>query len=180
VWISSTVPAPFSSDHKAAQAFGETAAVARWRGTYVYDPDTRHREHGLAVPGAVGGHLALYRGGLTFAASATEDNLRDRSMVVVPAAEVVRARVVPARAGANGVVRRGVLWRSLYPAVGGRHPRRIPAVRGGRRQPQGGHDHRDARAAVALTIRPAAYLRDTKGIQSLTWIPLGRVDQVSR
>jgi hypothetical protein len=117
VWISSTVPAPFSSRLKAAQAFGE-APVARWRGNYVYDPDTRHREHGLAVPGAVGGHLALYPGGLAFAASATEDSLRDRStVVVVPAAEVTGARVVPARAGADGVVRKGVLWRSLYPRL---------------------------------------------------------------
>jgi hypothetical protein len=89
VWISSTVPAPFSSDRKAARAFVE-AAVARWRANYVYDPDTRHREHGLAVPGAVGGHLALYPDGLTFAASAIEDSLRDRS-TVVPAAEVIGA-----------------------------------------------------------------------------------------
>jgi hypothetical protein len=117
VWVSSTAPAPFGSDLKVAQAFGETP-VARWRGDCVYDPDTRHREHGLAVPGAVAGHLTLYPGGLTFAASATEDSLRDRStVVVVPAAEVVGARVVPARAGADGVVRRGVLWRSLYPRL---------------------------------------------------------------
>jgi hypothetical protein len=66
------------------------------------------------VPGAVGGHLALYPGGLTFAASATEDSLRDQSTVmVVPTAQVVGARVMPARAGADGVVRKGVLWRSL-------------------------------------------------------------------
>jgi hypothetical protein len=114
LWISSTVPAPFSSDLKAAQAFRE-APVARWRGNYVYDPDDRRRTHGLAVPGAVAGHLALYPGGLAFAASATEDSLRDRStVVVVPAAEVTGARVVPARAGADGVVRKGWYRRSLY------------------------------------------------------------------
>jgi hypothetical protein len=117
LWVSSTVPAPFSSQLGAARAFSEPP-VARWRGNYVYDPDTRHREHGLAVPGAVGGHLILYPGGLTFAASATEDSLRDGStVVVVPAAEVIGARVVPARAGADGVVRKGVLWRSLYPRL---------------------------------------------------------------
>jgi hypothetical protein len=114
VVTSATVPAPFSSRLKAARAFGETP-VARWRGSYVHDPDTRHREHGLAAPGAVGGHLTLYPGGLTFAATATEDSLRDQStVVVVPAAEVIRARVVPARAGADGVIRKGVMWRSLY------------------------------------------------------------------
>jgi hypothetical protein len=117
LWVSSTVPAPFSSNLKAAQAFGETP-VARWTGNYIYDPDDRRRAHGLAVPGAVAGHLALYRGGLTFAASATEDSLRDRStVVVVPAGEVVGARVVPARAGADGIVRKGVMWRSLYPRL---------------------------------------------------------------
>jgi hypothetical protein len=117
VWVSSTAPAPFSSDLKAAQAFGETP-VARWRGNYVYDPDDRHRTHGLAVPGAVAGHLNLYPGGLTFAANATEDSLRDRStVVVVPADEVTGARVVPARAGADGVVRKGLMWRSLYPRL---------------------------------------------------------------
>jgi hypothetical protein len=118
VSVSSTVPAPFSSDRKAAHAFGETSALAWWRGNYVHDPDTRHREHGLAVPGAVGGHLTLYPGGLTFAASATEDSLRDQStVVVVPGAEVTGAWVVPARAGADGVVRKGWMWRSLYPRL---------------------------------------------------------------
>jgi hypothetical protein len=118
VVTSAIVSAPFSSDYKAAHVFGE-APVARWRGSYVHDPDTRHREHGLAVPGAVGGHLTLYAGGLTFAASATEDSLRDRSttLVVVPAAEVIGARVVPARAGADGVVRKGWFRRSLYPRL---------------------------------------------------------------
>ena len=117
VVTSAIVPAPFSSRLKAAQAFEETP-VARWRGNYVHDPDTRHREHGLAVPGAVGGHLTLYPGGFTFAASATEDSLRDQSTVmVVPAAEVIGAHVVPARAGADGVVRKGVMWRSLYPRL---------------------------------------------------------------
>jgi hypothetical protein len=117
LWISSTVPAPFSSDRKAAQAF-EEAPVARWRGNYVYDPDDRHRTHGLAVPGAVAGHLTLYRGGLTFAASAAEDSLRDRSTtLVVSAAKVTGVRVVPARAGADGVVRKGWMWRSLSPRL---------------------------------------------------------------
>jgi hypothetical protein len=117
LWVSSTVPAPFSSDRKAARAFGETP-VARWPGNYVHDPDAGRREHGLAVRGAVAGHLALYPGGLTFAASATEDSLRDQpTVVVVPAAEVTGARVVPARAGADGVVRKGWMWRSLYPRL---------------------------------------------------------------
>jgi hypothetical protein len=117
LWVSSTAPALFSSDLKATQAFGETP-VARWTGNYVYDPDDRRRTHGLAVPGAVAGHLTLYPGGLAFAARATEDSLRNRStVVVVPAAEVIGAHVVPARAGADGVVRKGVLWRSLYPRL---------------------------------------------------------------
>lgn len=102
VVTSAMAPAPFSSDRTAARVFGE-APVVRWRGKYVHDPDTRHREHGFAVPGAVGGHLTLYPGGLTFAASATEDSLRDRPTVVaVSAAQVLGTRVVPAWAGADG------------------------------------------------------------------------------
>jgi hypothetical protein len=117
LWVSSTVPAPFNSDHNAAQAFGGMP-VARWGGNYVRDPDDGRRAHGLAAPGAVSGHLALYRGGLTFAATAIEDSLRDQStVVVVPAAEVTGARVVPARAGPDGVVRKGILWRSLFPRL---------------------------------------------------------------
>jgi hypothetical protein len=117
LWISSTVPAPFSSDHTAAQALGEPP-VARWRSNYVEDPDDRRRTHGLALRGAVAGHLTLCRGGLTFAANAAEDSLRDQpTVVVVPAAEVTRARVVPARADAVGVVRKGILGRSLYPRL---------------------------------------------------------------
>jgi hypothetical protein len=114
---SATAPAPFSSQAEAAEALGGTA-VARWRGSYVHDPDARHREHGIAAPGAIGGHLTLYPGGLAFAASAIEDRLRDRpTVVVVPAADVITARVVPARAGADGVVRKGIVGRSLYPRL---------------------------------------------------------------
>jgi hypothetical protein len=117
LWISRTVPAPFSSDRNAAQAF-EGMPVARWGGNYVYDPDEGRRAHGLAAPGAVSGHLTLYRDGLTFAANGIEDSLRDRSTVMaVPAAEVIGARVVPARAGADGVVRKGIIWRSLHPRL---------------------------------------------------------------
>jgi hypothetical protein len=117
LWISSTVPAPFSSDRNAAQAFGE-APVARWNANYIYDPDQGRRTHGLAVPGGVAGHLSLYPSGLTFAANAREDSLRDRSTVVVRNAdEVIGARVVPARAGADGVVRKGWFMRSLYPRL---------------------------------------------------------------
>jgi hypothetical protein len=112
-----TPAAPFSSQAEAAEALGGTA-VARWRGSYVHDPDARHREHGLAAVGAVGGHLLLYPGGLAFAASGIEDRLRDRpTVVVVPAADVITARVVPARAGVDGVVRKGIVGRSLYPRL---------------------------------------------------------------
>jgi hypothetical protein len=116
-WIGSTVPAPFSSDRNATQAFGE-APVARWRVNYVYDPDEGRRVHGLSPPGGVAGHLTLYPSGLTFAATAAEDSLRDRStVVVVPAAEVIGARVVPAHAGADGVIRKGWYRRSLLPRL---------------------------------------------------------------
>jgi hypothetical protein len=117
VLISSTVPAPFSSDLEAAPAFGEPR-VARWRAQYVYDPDDGRRAHALAPPGGVAGHLTLHQSGLTFAATATEDSMRDGPMVlVVPASEVVQARVVPARAGADGVVRKGWYRRSLFPRL---------------------------------------------------------------
>jgi hypothetical protein len=43
---------------------------------------------------------------------------RDQStVVVVPAGEVIGARVVPARADADRAVRTGLTWRSLYPRL---------------------------------------------------------------
>jgi hypothetical protein len=111
-WISSTAPAPFSSDRTAAQVFQE-APVGRWWANYVYDPDEGRRAHGLSPPGGVLGHLTLYPSGLTFAANAREDSLRDRPTAVMRGAdEVIGARVVPARAGADGVVRKGWWQRS--------------------------------------------------------------------
>jgi hypothetical protein len=116
-WTSGTVPAPFSSDRNAAQAFGE-APVACWRVNYIYDPDHGQRAHGLSPPGGVAGHLTLYASGLTFAATGAEDSLRDRSTVMVrTAADVIGARVVPAHAGADGVVRKGWYRRSLLPRL---------------------------------------------------------------
>jgi hypothetical protein len=115
--VSSTVPAPFSSDRNAAQAF-EGMPVARWWANYVWDPDEGRRAHGLSPPGGVLGHLTLYPSGLTFAANAREDSLRDRSTVVMrSAAEVIGARVVPARAGADGVLRKGWWQRSPLPRL---------------------------------------------------------------
>jgi hypothetical protein len=109
----------FSSETRGARqakAFGDR--VDSWRGSQVYDADTAERAHALAGRGAVGGHLTLYRRGLVFAGNRSEDALRGQPTVIaLPAADIVRARVVPARAGADGVRRSGVRGRSLFPRL---------------------------------------------------------------
>jgi len=105
-----------SSTERAARTLGPvTAPVGCWRAGYVHDPDTRERAHGLSRRGTVAGTLTAYREGVTFAASRTEDGVRGQPTVVtVRRAHLVGVRVVPARAGADGEPRPGVLYRSLF------------------------------------------------------------------
>lgn len=92
--------------------------LGSWRGSWVYDPDSRERVHGLTGRGSVEGRLTLVADGIVFAANSTEDSLRGEPTVVeIAAGEVSGVRVVPARAGADGIPRRGVLHRSLWPRV---------------------------------------------------------------
>lgn len=96
-----------------AGAFG--GRLARWRANLIYDPDTRQRAHGLTVRGGIGGVLALHQGGLVFAGNWAEDRLRQEPTVLaVPMSDIRGARVVPARAGVDGVPRPGFLHRSLF------------------------------------------------------------------
>ncbi|MGH8867255.1 MAG: hypothetical protein ACRDYU_04580 [Actinomycetes bacterium] len=103
---------------EAAQVFTGSARFGSWRGNYVYEPDSMQRAHGLAPRGAVDGYLTAYEAGLVFSASRLEDNLRGESTVLaIDAEQVVGVRVVPARAGADGVKRKGVLFRSAFPRL---------------------------------------------------------------
>ena len=110
---------PQSSTERAARTFGDSARpVASWRAGYVYDPDTKDRAHGLARRGTVDGRLTAYPDGVAFAASATEDGLRgEPTVVAVRHDRLTGARIVPARAGADGKRRPGVLYRSLFPRL---------------------------------------------------------------
>jgi len=97
----------------AAHSFGDLVTAVR--ATYVYDPDTLARPHGLTPRGGVTGRLSLHHGGLVFVASEWAERLgAGPGHVVVPMADVTAVRVVPARAGADGVPRPGVAYRSLF------------------------------------------------------------------
>lgn len=110
---------PGSSADKASRAFGSFAQqFDKWRGGYVYDPDTKQRAHGMAQRGTVTGKITLYAEGVTFGATKSEDALREQETVLVlPIGHITDARVVPARAGVDGVPRRGRLYRSPLPRL---------------------------------------------------------------
>jgi len=92
--------------------------MARWRAGYVYDADTSERTHALSRRGTVDGTLTAYPEGVVFAATQTEDGLRGEATVVaVPRETLTGVRVVPARAGADGRPRPGVLHRSFFPRL---------------------------------------------------------------
>ena len=102
----------------AAVRYRDAESVGSWRGGWVYDPDTDQRTHGMSRKGTVDGRLTLYPSGLVFAASRAEDALRRNGTVVaIDADEIVDVRVVPARAGADGQQRTGVLYRSWFPRL---------------------------------------------------------------
>lgn len=100
------------------EIYGGAPRVASWMTSYVYDPDSSERAHGLASKGGVAGRLNAYQEGLVFVATKIEDTLREQSSVVTIGAEQITGfRVVPARAGADGVPRKGRMYRSLFPRL---------------------------------------------------------------
>jgi hypothetical protein len=107
-----------SSEDLVPDRWSEVLPVGSWRGSYVYDPDMLSRAHGLAGRGMVAGKLLLFADGLIFVASATEDALRgEPTTVEIPQDRVTDVRVVAARAGADGVPRRGLSYRSMWPRL---------------------------------------------------------------
>jgi hypothetical protein len=79
------------------------APLARWSGTWVYGDETAPRQQPLLRPGAVYGHLSLYRDGLHFRANGMEERAREEAVsVTVPAARLRDVRVVPSGAGTDG------------------------------------------------------------------------------
>lgn len=110
---------PEPSAERAARTFpSDSTPIATWRAGYVYDADTAERTHGLSRRGTIDGRLAVYSAGLVFAASRTEDGLRGSATVVtLPRDHLTDVRLVPARAGADGRPRRGILHRSLFPRL---------------------------------------------------------------
>lgn len=92
--------------------------LARWRGGWVQDPDANRRVHPMSRKGTVDGFLTVYEEGLTFAASRHEDVLRGQPTVLrIPADTIMHITTVPARAGTNGVARKGWLYRSVWPRL---------------------------------------------------------------
>ncbi len=117
VALSELQPSQHSSEIVSGR-LSSTRRLGSWRGNWVYDPDSLERAHGLTGRGSVEGRLTLLADGIVFAANRAEDSLRGKPTVVeIRGSEVTGSRVVPARAGADGVPRRGVLYRSLWPRV---------------------------------------------------------------
>jgi hypothetical protein len=107
-----------SSEALVSGRWSAALPVGSGRGSYVYDPDTLSRAHGLAGRGMVAGKLMLFADGLLFVASATEDALRGETTTVeIAQDQVTNVRVVAARAGADGVPRRGLSYRSMWPRL---------------------------------------------------------------
>lgn len=87
----------------------------RWGANWVHDPDTLDRDHGAAPRGAVPGRLELRGDSVGFAALALEDRIRGEAIAwAVTFDELTTARLVPPRAGIDGIPRRGILYRSLW------------------------------------------------------------------
>lgn len=104
-----------TADSTADARRGRRQPLDGWSVGWVRDPDTDVRDHDLSRKGTVQGRLVLYADTLTFAASATEDQLRGEPTVVVVDGGALRSvRTVPARAGADGRQRGGRLHRSWF------------------------------------------------------------------
>ncbi|HEU0286394.1 MAG TPA: hypothetical protein VFR22_05060 [Nocardioidaceae bacterium] len=102
----------------AADRYRGDRPLGSWRGGWVHDPDTDERAHGMSRKGTIDGRLTLYPSGLVFAASRAEDALRRKGTVIaIDTHDIVDVRVVPARAGADGRPRSGVLYRSWFPRL---------------------------------------------------------------
>ena len=87
----------------------------RWGANWVRDPDTLERDHGAAPRGAVPGRIELRPDSVGFAALALEDRIRGEAIAwAVSFDELTAVRLVPPRAGLDGIARRGILHRSLW------------------------------------------------------------------
>ena len=107
-----------TSQELAGKLLTGSSRLGSWHSNYVEDVDSLERAHGLAVRGAVAGRLTLLEDRIVFHASGAEDALRGHPVVVpIDTAEVTDVRVVPARAGADGVKRPGIAYRSAFPRL---------------------------------------------------------------
>ena len=107
-----------TSQQLAARLLTASRRLGSWHSNYVEDQDSLERAHGLASRGAVAGRLTLLEDRIVFHASGTEDALRGHPVVVpIDTAEITDVRVVPARAGSDGVKRPGILYRSAFPRL---------------------------------------------------------------
>lgn len=89
-----------------------------WHANHVYDPDSTARAHGLAGRGMVAGSMILLEDRVMFYASELEDTLRGEPTVLeIDFRAITNIRVVPPRAGSDGVPRPGRLHRSLLPRL---------------------------------------------------------------
>lgn len=98
-----------SSRQQVADHLPEEHPRHTWRGSWVHDQEAEEAAHGRgpqAANGRLDGSLLVYDSGVGFAASATEERLRQGSAgFFYPREELSAVRTVPAHAGADGVVR---------------------------------------------------------------------------
>jgi hypothetical protein len=89
--------------------------VARWKAAWVHGAEDGPKPHGLGRSGVAEGRLWLYEDGLAFAAGGIDEALRGAPTTAVIDRDAVRgARVVPARAGADGQPQPGPAGRSAF------------------------------------------------------------------
>ncbi len=86
--------------------------LSAWLGGNVVDPDTRGRPDIHSALGTVQGQLIIGTGGVWFAPAAASEAWATRAAVSFPWSELRHVRTVAARAGTDGVVQPGVLFRS--------------------------------------------------------------------
>lgn len=107
-----------SSAREAAHVHGAAPVRRSWPVGWVYDPESRRRDHAFARRGTVRGALAVSSRGLVFAAAGFEDRRRGEPVVQHVELDAIRQiTVAPARAGSDGVSRRGFLFRSPWPRL---------------------------------------------------------------
>lgn len=87
---------------------------ASWAGRRVLDPDTHERPDEISARGSVDGVLQLGTGGVWFQPDGLSPEWQRKAHATIPWSKYLGVRVVPARAGIDGIPRRSPFYRSWW------------------------------------------------------------------